>query len=90
MTTSFHWLYPGLVATACLGVAMSPAPAFAEETTALNKIVELNKRALRTYEELDMETAVKLLKQAVELCSLRGWIGIGRQLAAISIWAWST
>jgi hypothetical protein len=72
MTTSFHWLYPGLVATACLGVAMSPAPAFAEETTALNKIVELNKRALRTYEELDMETAVKLLKQAIELCSLEG------------------
>jgi hypothetical protein len=72
MTTSFHRHCRLLVATACLCVAVSPIPARAEETSALNKIVELNKKALRTYEELDMETAVKLLKQAIELCNLEG------------------
>lgn len=72
MTTSIHGFQRALVATACFCVVLSPALVFADETTALNKIVEMNKKALRTYEELDMETAVKFLKQAIELCNLEG------------------
>jgi len=72
MTVFSQGFQRALVATACLCAAISPSPSFAEETAALNKIVELNKKALRTYEDLDMETAVKLLKQAIELCSLEG------------------
>jgi len=72
MTVSFQGFPRALVATACLCAAIGPSPVFAEETATLNKIVELNKKALRTYEDLDMETAVKLLKQAIELCSLEG------------------
>jgi len=38
----------------------------ADET--LNKLVELNKKALTRYEALDMEGAALLLRQALELC----------------------
>jgi len=72
MRTSFHGFRGMLVATACLCAVVTSRVAFAEEATTLNKIVELNKKALRTYEDLDMETAVKLLKQAIELCNLEG------------------
>jgi tetratricopeptide (TPR) repeat protein len=34
----------------------------------LNRVVELNKKALALYESLDMEGAAALLKQALELC----------------------
>jgi hypothetical protein len=72
MTAFFRGFPRALVAGACLCAAIGSAPAFAEETATLNKIVELNKKALRIYEELDVETAVKILKQAIELCNLEG------------------
>jgi hypothetical protein len=72
MTASFHGFHRTWFAAACLCAAIVSPPTFAEETATLNKVVELNRKALRTYEELDMETAVKLLKQAIELCNLEG------------------
>jgi hypothetical protein len=44
----------------------------AQDTSTLNKVVELNKKALQSYESLDMEAAAKFLKQAIELCNLEG------------------
>jgi hypothetical protein len=63
--------YVLLVPLAALWLAGVPT-AFADETSAVNKVVDLNRRALKTYDELDMETALKLLKQAIELCNLEG------------------
>jgi hypothetical protein len=75
MTLSFRGFHRTAIATACLCATINASPVFAEETATLNKIVELNRKALRTYEELDMETAAKILKQAIELCNLEGLNG---------------
>ena len=50
----------------------APTGALAQDTSTLNKVVELNKKALQSYENLDMEAAAKFLKEAVELCNLEG------------------
>ena len=59
-------------AALCLSLIGGPGPALAEDTSALDKIVELNRRALQAYADLDMETSLKLLKQAAELCNVEG------------------
>jgi len=57
------------LALACL-VPTSTRPAHAsnraEQTQ--NQILELNKKALAAYADLDVETAAKLLRQALDLC----------------------
>ncbi len=63
--------YAPLLLLLSLGVG-EPLRAVANETSALNKIVELNRKALKTYDDLDMETALKLLKEAIELCNIEG------------------
>jgi tetratricopeptide (TPR) repeat protein len=40
----------------------------AQEPESVQKVVELNKRALAAYANLDVEEASKLLKQALEMC----------------------
>ena len=54
-----------------LGLALAvagSARAAEQDDGTLNKIVELNKKALTLYESLDMEGAAALLTQALELC----------------------
>jgi tetratricopeptide (TPR) repeat protein len=41
----------------------------AQDTDAVQKVVELNKRALAAYSNLDVEDAAKLLKQALDICA---------------------
>lgn len=53
----------GLLAVASLCEAAVP------DETLVNKIVELNKKALVRYDGLDMEGSAGLLREAVELCS---------------------
>ena len=50
-----------------LGLASSARASEPEDET-LNKVVELNKKALALYDALDMEGAAALLNQALELC----------------------
>ncbi|HEX7500750.1 MAG TPA: tetratricopeptide repeat protein [Polyangia bacterium] len=45
------------------------ARAAEQDDGTLNKVVELNKKALTLYESLDMEGAAALLTQALELCT---------------------
>jgi len=40
----------------------------AEEAESVQTVVELNKKALAAYANLDVEEATKLLKQALEIC----------------------
>jgi hypothetical protein len=59
-------------ATVFVGVvlAMAGAARAAEQDDgALNRVVELNKKALALYEALDMKGAAALLTQALELCA---------------------
>jgi hypothetical protein len=52
-----------------VGLVLAGSARAAEpDDEALNKIVELNKKALSLYEALDMEGAAALLRQALELC----------------------
>src|ERR1017187_4576985 len=54
-----------------LGLALAVAGfarAAEQDDGTLNKVVELNKKALTLYESLDMEGAAALLTQALELC----------------------
>jgi hypothetical protein len=60
-----------LVAGILLAIGL-PAGVHAQDTSTLNKVVTLNKKALQSYESLDMEAAAKFLKEAVELCNLEG------------------
>jgi hypothetical protein len=60
------------VVASCLLAVVVSTRARAESTSALNKIVDLNKKAMQAFDQLDMETAAKLLKQAIELCNLEG------------------
>jgi hypothetical protein len=49
-------------------IAASAATAAAPDETLVNKVVELNKKALARYEVLDMEGAATLLRKAIEVC----------------------
>ena len=55
------------VAGVVLALAGS-ARASEQDDGTLNKVVELNKKALALYEALDMESAAAALSQALELC----------------------
>jgi hypothetical protein len=48
------------------------APAHAQDPAALQKVTDLNKKAVESYENLDMEEAAKYLRQALELCAAEG------------------
>jgi tetratricopeptide (TPR) repeat protein len=43
-------------------------PVHAEDAESVQKVVELNKKALAAYANLDVEEAINLLKQALETC----------------------
>jgi hypothetical protein len=62
-------LVASLVALFALAV---PATATAEDQAAVNKVTNLNKKALEAYQKQDYETARELLKQALELCASAG------------------
>ena len=53
------------------GAEMEAAPAKVDEV-ALNKVVELNRKAILAYDSLEMETASALLRQALDLCQAAG------------------
>jgi tetratricopeptide (TPR) repeat protein len=48
------------------------APAHAQDPSVLQKVTDLNKKAVDAYENLDMEEASKYLRQALELCAAEG------------------
>ena len=57
-----------LIAVFC--VTMAPGfEASAQEEEAVQKVVELNKKALGAFANLDMEDASKLLQEALDLCA---------------------
>ena len=49
-----------------------PGTAAADEQAAVNKVTNLNKRAIDAYNKQDYETARALLKEALELCASAG------------------
>lgn len=49
-----------------------PARADAQDPAALQKVTELNKKAVAAYENLEIEEASKHLRQALELCAAEG------------------
>lgn len=51
----------------CLG-----SPTLAQDPAVLNKVTDLNKQAVEAYDNLDMEEAAKLLRQALEICAAEG------------------
>jgi hypothetical protein len=59
----------GALALALLVAYASAARANESEESALNTIVELNKKALTLYDALEMEAAADLLKQALDVCA---------------------
>jgi hypothetical protein len=65
-TLSSIWVATLVLALAPAGDAATPSPEEQEEI--INQIVELNKKALLAYDELEMETASSLLHQALNLC----------------------
>jgi hypothetical protein len=46
--------------------------AHAQDPVVLQKVTELNKKAVEAYENLDMDEAAKALRQALELCAAEG------------------
>lgn len=60
---------PALTAAFVLGLVASLAEAATPDEALVNKIVELNKKALVRYEGLDMEGAAALLREAIQICS---------------------
>jgi len=54
-----------------LAVAI-PRTAAAQDQAAVNKVTNLNKKAIDAYNKQDYETARELLKQALELCASAG------------------
>jgi tetratricopeptide (TPR) repeat protein len=48
------------------------APARAQDPAVLQKVTDLNKKAVEAYDNLDMEEAAKYLRQALELCAAEG------------------
>lgn len=61
------WLAAFPVAFAGQALAQEPGEAALNEAT-LNKVVELNKKALALYDALDMAAAASLLDQALAIC----------------------
>jgi hypothetical protein len=55
-----------------LFVGGTAGPAAADEAAAVNKVTNLNRRALEAYGKQDYETAKALLKEALELCASAG------------------
>ena len=55
-----------------LTVAVPGIAAAADEQAAVNKVTNLNKKALDAYSKQDYETARALLKEALELCASAG------------------
>ena len=49
-----------------------PGTAAADDQAAVNKVTNLNKRALDAYNKQDYESARALLKEALELCASAG------------------
>jgi hypothetical protein len=64
--TSLLWRAAVLVTLATAPTTFARADA--QEDTALNKIVALNKKAVAAYEALDVDSAASLLNQALRLC----------------------
>jgi hypothetical protein len=62
----------GLVLCACLLAAPAAARADGEDPVVIERITNLNKKALDAYNNLDFEDARKLLKQALDMCSSSG------------------
>lgn len=69
-TLSRIWVVALLSAIAPAAAASPPEEN--DQESALNQIVELNKRALLAYDALEMETAAALLHQALNLCKSSG------------------
>lgn len=58
---------------AACGLVFGTAPlALAQDTAALTRVTDLNKKAVEAYENLEMEEASKFLRQALELCAAEG------------------
>src|SRR3954451_16349074 len=47
-------------------------PASAQDSATLQRVTDLNKKAVEAYENLDMDEATKYLRQALELCAAEG------------------
>src|SRR3954470_17664281 len=59
-------------AVVCAGALLcSGSPAQAQDAV-LQKVTDLNKKAVESYENLDMDEAAKFLRQALELCAAEG------------------
>jgi hypothetical protein len=62
-----------LASLVALFVAATPGTAAAiDEATAVNKVTNLNRKALEAYSKQDYDTAKALLKEALELCASAG------------------
>jgi hypothetical protein len=59
---------PAAVLVLAALAAASTATASVPDENLVNKVVELNKKALARYEALDMEGAAHLLREAIEVC----------------------
>jgi len=68
MWISKRYRYAVPLAVLATAIAWGPR-ADAQEADSLQKVVELNKRALAAYSNLDVEEAAKLLKQALDVCA---------------------
>jgi hypothetical protein len=61
-----------LVALVSLLTVAVPGQAAAQDQAAVNKVTNLNKKALDAYNQQDYDTARNLLKEALELCDSAG------------------
>jgi hypothetical protein len=70
MTGRLFCVKPAPAAALVLAIvaATSPVTAAVPDESLVNKVVELNKKALARYEALDMEGAARFLREAIEVC----------------------
>jgi hypothetical protein len=68
MTHNPFRIWPAAILAGLALAQARPAAAAEQDEDTLNKIVELNKKALVAYDALDMESASALLHQALNLC----------------------
>ncbi len=61
-----------LVALVSLLSVVAPGSAAADEAAAVNKVTNLNRKALEAYSKQDYDTARALLKEALEVCASAG------------------
>ena len=61
-----------LVALVSLLTIAAPGVAAADEAAAVNKVTNLNRKALEAYSKQDYDTARALLKEALEVCASAG------------------